>query len=95
MEIPTDVWIGLFALLALFLKAGIPPGATTAILCALCLSASAFADNNTPRLYATTGVELEAHHGALAGASDYGSILHVGADYGLLGVEGVRAGSEG
>jgi len=59
---------------------------------AVSASATSASTSSGPRLYATAGIELEAHHGALAGASDYGSILHVGADYGLLGVEGVLTG---
>jgi len=45
-----------------------------------------------PRLYVITEAALEAHHDALARSSDYGATMRVGADYGLLAVEGWLGG---
>lgn len=55
------------------------------------ISLQALADD-LPAFYADADASLEAHHGALAGMSDYGYTLHTGADYGDFAVEAVMSG---
>lgn len=62
-----------------------------ALVCAL-PAAAAPQETDAPRLYLVASSALEAHHGARAGSSGYGYLLHAGADFGSFSIEGVTEG---
>ena len=73
-------------------RAKLPGSLLVLLVCGLMALPAAADTNGMPRLYVITEAALEAHHDALARSSDYGATMRVGADYGLLAVEGWLGG---